>query len=338
MIALHIILGIVSYIFWGLVGIAFPVYAIARAANLGYRSGVVVRLPAKLFAGVLFGYTASSAAAAAEKASSNICYQLEYSADRFYTITLPVFVVVLLVSRLLLFEPTLDNISRRKFWSSRARAADGIAGAVLETLAAVFVLDIFLLSVGFRNSPVDRLANVLGAAHFPGASFLANLPYLFGGVLQLQQKLHAGNFAYAHLMQRCPATPFTSTTYSGIYLWTVLLAVYIFAPLAFAFSFQSIARLRRTNSGRVSAVQSVCEECRGEGTYGPERPLLCAGLCERCLGTGEQVSSEAEAMRLARMANPPIRSLIIRTYFIAVGIYTVLPILVLLMYAGIRNA
>ena len=336
MTAVHIILGIAAYILWVFIGIAFPVYALARSAYLGYRSGLLVRLPAKLFAGLLLGYVATAATAAAGRASSNVCYQLEYSADRFYTIALPAFVVVMLVSRLMLFEPRLNRLAQRHRWHPRIRTADSIGGCVLDLAAAIFVLQIFLLSIDFLNSPLNKVADRLQGLHFPGISFLASLPSLVGGILQLQQKLHAGEFAYAHLTQRCPTEVFTSSTYSGIFVWTALLVAITMAPLAFAVSFQSIFYRPAADDGRFTE-KGACPECHGSGTYGPDKPLLIAGLCERCLGSGGQTESQSQAISQARSAMPAASALIIRAYLIALAIYIVVPIVVLLMYAGIRH-
>lgn len=336
MTAVHIILGISAYILWVLIGIAFPVYALARSAYLGYRSGLLVRLPAKLFAGLLLGYVATAATAAAGRASTNVCYQLEYSADRFYTIALPAFVVVMLVSRLMLVEPALDQLAQRHRWHPRIRTADSIGGCALDFAAAIFILQIFLLSIDFVNSPLNKVADLLQGLHFPGVSFLANLPYLLGGILQLQQKLHVGEFAYAHLAQSCPTDVFTSSTYSGIFVWTALLVAITMAPLAFTVSFQSIF-YRPVAGGGQFTEKAACPECHGAGTYGPAKPLLLAGLCERCLGSGRQAASHSQAISQARSAMPSAGALIIRGYLIALGIYLVVPIVVLVMYAGIRH-
>jgi hypothetical protein len=327
-VAGHVLLVVLFWGLWLLIGIAFPLYALARAAVLGYQSGLVVRLPAKIFVILLLGYATSSAAHAAQRLSSNTCFQLEYSADRLYTFVLPAFVAAMLIARHALFEPRLSRKIKREGWSARLRTADGVAGAVLEVIAAVFVLDLVVLAMGITNSPVTNYpATFLSSGIFRGVPLIDDLPAVFEGILQLEQNLHVSQSAYATLMQHCPASAFSADTYSGMYLWTFGLAGIICGPLAFLLAFQSLTYLNKTF--RHKRVQgTACEECGGYGIYGLDKPLLFAGLCERCLGTGRPESDGQTVSYPDDQDNLAGRKLLVRSYGVALIVFGAIPLVV----------
>lgn len=323
----HILVVILADGLWLLIGVAFPLYALARSAMQGYQSGLAIRLPAKLLAILLLSYATSSAANAALRVSPNRCVQLEYGAYRFSTFVFPGLVVALLITRFSLFEPRLARKVKRETWNSRVRIADGVAGAILDVIAMVFVLDIVLLSVGFAGSPIIGYpAGFLSSSMFRGIPLINNLPSVFGGILQLEQKLHVSQSAYALIQQQCPVSISGGGTYSGIYLWTMFLALFLFAPLAFTLAFQSLTYFKASRPRY--AGPDPCEECHGAGTYGPDKPLLVAALCGHCLGTGKPISDDREIPDFLEAGELMGRSLIARSYGIILIVYTVVPILV----------